>query len=501
MGAPRVLTPACIRMTKLQRRPARYRSGHVRAFLGAVHVGADRVRWTICYAPLRTDSVAAPTGSGKSFTITITLSTNPPQVATYTKAIKVTVDGPREPRSKTRTYFLERRDRGHQWPAAAVKGVRECVWSTTSVPGPAYANGITSGGKRLNSGHWTSHGGYPEQEHITTPAKSCTWAPTHTGARTSITRRTWRRPARLPPRLRPWASTGRVRPPGGDGSPSSCPSSGASQLTPGDRSNGSNSNSMTGGGGTVGSNGPAGGAGEQPSPSAVAAAAAAANLGLKVDPLLLGRYGNAVDLCLSDRLSELRQGLAGVNGGSAFAHQPNTTTGSLLATTAAAPYLSHAAAGYAAGLLGPHGSATASPTMDSDVSCSSPKHARSQDDSERSDRSISPPPLPLPMAMIDDVVARKKPSPLTATTLTGGATLSKAAGGTPPVLPLVVPPPPSVVSGGARTGGLVTTTSSPTALLSASGATTATRGSSPNSANAATNGHGGSGDSSLWRPY
>ncbi|KAH8021926.1 hypothetical protein HPB51_018775 [Rhipicephalus microplus] len=52
---------------------------------------------------------------GKSFTITITLSTNPPQVATYTKAIKVTVDGPREPRSKTRTYFLERRDRGHQW--------------------------------------------------------------------------------------------------------------------------------------------------------------------------------------------------------------------------------------------------------------------------------------------------------------------------------------------------------------------------------------------------
>ncbi|KAL1419684.1 hypothetical protein MTO96_024956, partial [Rhipicephalus appendiculatus] len=222
----------------------------------------------------------------------------------------------------------------------------------------------------------------------------------------------------------------------------------------GDRSNGSNSNSMTGGGGTVGSNGPAGGAGEQPPPSAVAAAAAAANLGLKVDPLLLGRYGNAVDLCLSDRLSELRQGLAGVNGGSAFAHQPNTTTGSLLATTAAAPYLTHAAAGYAAGLLGPHGyyasangatwppalaptllypqlyggsllrnelraaslhggshhhplgggessspdrSATASPTMDSDVSCSSPKHARSQDDSERSDRSISPPPLPLPM--------------------------------------------------------------------------------------------------------
>ncbi|GBP50472.1 Protein lozenge [Eumeta japonica] len=39
---------------------------------------------------------------GKSFTLTITISTTPPQVTTYNKAIKVTVDGPREPRSKTR---------------------------------------------------------------------------------------------------------------------------------------------------------------------------------------------------------------------------------------------------------------------------------------------------------------------------------------------------------------------------------------------------------------
>ncbi|KPI99902.1 Protein lozenge [Papilio xuthus] len=38
---------------------------------------------------------------GKSFTLTITVSTTPPQVTTYNKAIKVTVDGPREPRSKT----------------------------------------------------------------------------------------------------------------------------------------------------------------------------------------------------------------------------------------------------------------------------------------------------------------------------------------------------------------------------------------------------------------
>lgn len=44
--------------------------------------------------------------SGKSFTVTITVSTIPPQVTTYTKAIKVTVDGPREPRSKASEYQL-----------------------------------------------------------------------------------------------------------------------------------------------------------------------------------------------------------------------------------------------------------------------------------------------------------------------------------------------------------------------------------------------------------
>lgn len=33
--------------------------------------------------------------TGKSFTLTITVFTNPPQVATYHRAIKITVDGPR----------------------------------------------------------------------------------------------------------------------------------------------------------------------------------------------------------------------------------------------------------------------------------------------------------------------------------------------------------------------------------------------------------------------
>ena len=43
---------------------------------------------------------------GKSFSLMITVGSTPPQVATYNKAIKVTVDGPREPRSKTREFII-----------------------------------------------------------------------------------------------------------------------------------------------------------------------------------------------------------------------------------------------------------------------------------------------------------------------------------------------------------------------------------------------------------
>lgn len=39
--------------------------------------------------------------AGKSFNLTITISSSPPQIAVYSKCMKVTVDGPREPRSKT----------------------------------------------------------------------------------------------------------------------------------------------------------------------------------------------------------------------------------------------------------------------------------------------------------------------------------------------------------------------------------------------------------------
>ncbi|XP_065353807.1 runt-related transcription factor 1-like isoform X1 [Cloeon dipterum] len=53
-------------------------------------------------------------GRGKSFTLTIIVSTSPPQITTYTKAIKVTVDGPREPRSKTRHQAFHPFHFGHR---------------------------------------------------------------------------------------------------------------------------------------------------------------------------------------------------------------------------------------------------------------------------------------------------------------------------------------------------------------------------------------------------
>ncbi|KAK9507109.1 hypothetical protein O3M35_008922 [Rhynocoris fuscipes] len=44
-------------------------------------------------------------GRGKSFSLTIVIGSSPHQIAVYTKAIKVTVDGPREPRSKSSMYY------------------------------------------------------------------------------------------------------------------------------------------------------------------------------------------------------------------------------------------------------------------------------------------------------------------------------------------------------------------------------------------------------------
>ncbi|XP_022822906.1 runt-related transcription factor 1 [Spodoptera litura] len=61
-------------------------------------------------------------GRGKSFTLTIMLATSPPQVATYQKAIKVTVDGPREPRSKTRHHGFHPFHFGPRFPPDPLMG-------------------------------------------------------------------------------------------------------------------------------------------------------------------------------------------------------------------------------------------------------------------------------------------------------------------------------------------------------------------------------------------
>ncbi|XP_073977572.1 uncharacterized protein [Rhodnius prolixus] len=45
-------------------------------------------------------------GRGKSFSLTIVIGSSPHQIAVYTKAIKVTVDGPREPRSKSNYHYM-----------------------------------------------------------------------------------------------------------------------------------------------------------------------------------------------------------------------------------------------------------------------------------------------------------------------------------------------------------------------------------------------------------
>ncbi|XP_066981904.1 segmentation protein Runt-like isoform X1 [Macrobrachium rosenbergii] len=45
-------------------------------------------------------------GRGKSFNLSIIISTAPVQMTTVTKAIKVTVDGPREPRNKSREWIV-----------------------------------------------------------------------------------------------------------------------------------------------------------------------------------------------------------------------------------------------------------------------------------------------------------------------------------------------------------------------------------------------------------
>jgi len=53
-------------------------------------------------------------GRGKSFNLTITVHTSPLMVTVYTKCIKVTVDGPREPRSNKKLPYALSEDGGDE---------------------------------------------------------------------------------------------------------------------------------------------------------------------------------------------------------------------------------------------------------------------------------------------------------------------------------------------------------------------------------------------------
>ncbi|CAH3176660.1 unnamed protein product [Porites lobata] len=77
-------------------------------------------------------------GRGKTFTLTITVKTDPPQVATYCRAIKVTVDGPREPR-RHRTRSDERDqanayDQFHSFDHLGFEGLRRSIRDNSFPP-------------------------------------------------------------------------------------------------------------------------------------------------------------------------------------------------------------------------------------------------------------------------------------------------------------------------------------------------------------------------------
>ncbi|XP_066597393.1 segmentation protein Runt-like [Prorops nasuta] len=139
-------------------------------------------------------------GRGKSFSLTIQISTVPFQVATYTKAIKVTVDGPREPRSKSNYQYgpgfpglgllnpwLDAAYLGHAWHLphpALVKG--SIPMPPADLFTPSFAPTV------LPSAYPFDHVKYPT-EYTNLPAKTTpvSQAPTTTAPNS---------PSRTPPR-------------------------------------------------------------------------------------------------------------------------------------------------------------------------------------------------------------------------------------------------------------------------------------------------------------
>ncbi|XP_067349998.1 runt-related transcription factor 1 isoform X2 [Channa argus] len=132
-------------------------------------------------------------GRGKSFTLTITVFTNPPQVATYHRAIKITVDGPREPRRhrqkmdegkpgslafSERLTELEQLRRStmrvtpphHHHHQASANSRQSAVLSSATFSNPTHTQ-ITADSRQMQSSpSWSYDQSYPYLGQITTPS-------------------------------------------------------------------------------------------------------------------------------------------------------------------------------------------------------------------------------------------------------------------------------------------------------------------------------------------
>ncbi|XP_052351786.1 runt-related transcription factor 2-like [Oncorhynchus keta] len=102
-------------------------------------------------------------GRGKSFNLTITVFTSPPQVATYHRAIKVTVDGPREPRRHRQKLEV-----GPKTGLFRVAMPMQSLRPLNNITNPPTRAFPLSDSRPLSSPPWTNDQSYPFSSSRTT---------------------------------------------------------------------------------------------------------------------------------------------------------------------------------------------------------------------------------------------------------------------------------------------------------------------------------------------
>ncbi|XP_015920419.1 runt-related transcription factor 1 [Parasteatoda tepidariorum] len=242
-------------------------------------------------------------GRGKSFTLTISISTSPPQVVTYNKAIKVTVDGPREPRRQQQQLRAFATAFGHRPPYLDPRFHDLREWDSIRRKSEHWQLDFQRRDSMyLSDGHW----GHPYPFLASTSSLQGAGFP----------------PYNLDVTLA-------VSPTSQDSCSSTLPLAGLGDPTTGLTNTSSSFPSLSDHSGS---------------------------LALKTDPLLMSRYNNAIaaaaanaDLRLSDRLTELRQGLNSVTNP---AQQSNNPVALLAGNAGSPPYLPVNHSSY--GLLSSH---------------------------------------------------------------------------------------------------------------------------------------------------